>query len=441
MRRLRFPAGLVAGKLVRDVTIEYDAGLITAVVVGEPTDGTALSGIVAASFVNVHSHAFHRVLRGKTHAQGGDFWSWRDLMYRVAGELYPETYRRLAAGVFAEMLGAGITAVGEFHYLHHAMGGQGYSDPNAMALSLAKAAGDAGIRLTLIDACYLSSDVKGSPLRPEQSRFGDGSAAAWADRVRDLAAAVADEPHVRLGVAAHSVRAVPAKDLPSIRGVADELDVPIHVHVSEQPAENEACLAEHGITPVELLVETGVLGPRSTAIHATHLTDRDIELVAASGAGVCLCPTTERDLADGLGRAEDLVAGGIPLSLGTDSNAVVDMFEEARGIELHDRLRTGKRGVHGAASLLDAATRHGATALDWPEIGSLQPGNAADFIVLDPGSFALTGADSLDAVLFAATRNDVTDVYVGGTQTVAHGRHYGGILPETLGGGLAAVAE
>ena len=441
MRRLRFPAGLVGGELVRDVTIEHDSGLITDLVAGEPSEGTAIKGVLAPPFVNGHSHAFHRALRGKSHRQGGDFWSWRDLMYRVAGELYPETYRRLAAGVFAEMLGAGITAVGEFHYLHHAAGGERYTDANAMALALVKAANDAGIRLTLIDTCYLSSDVAGSPLRPEQDRFSDGSVEAWADRVRALADAIADEPNVRLGVAAHSVRAVPAKDLPAVRALADELDVPIHVHVSEQPAENEACLAEHGITPVDLLVETGVLGPMSTAVHATHLTERDVELLAASGAGVCLCPTTERDLADGLGPAEELAASGIPLSLGTDSNAVVDMFEEARGVELHDRLRTGRRGVHKPSALLEAATSGGASAIGWPEIGALEIGSASDFVVLDPGSFALAGADTLDGLLFSATRNDVTDVYVGGTQTVAHRRHYGGILPKTLGGGLAAVAE
>ena len=382
MRRLRFPAGLVDGELVRDVTIEYDSGLITSVMTGEATDGTSLPGIVAPSFVNGHSHAFHRALRGKTHAQGGDFWSWRDLMYRVAGELYPETYRRLAAGVFAEMLAAGITAVGEFHYLHHTAGGERYADPNAMALALVQAADEADIRLTLIDTCYLASDVSGSPLRPEQERFGDASVEAWADRVRSLAAAIADRPQVRLAVAAHSVRAVPAKDLPAIRSLADELDVPIHVHVSEQPAENEACRNEHGITPVELLVETGVLGPRATAVHATHLTDRDVELIAASGAGVCLCPTTERDLADGLGPAHELAANGVHLSLGTDSNAVIDMFEEARGVELHDRLRTGRRGVHSPASLLEAASTHGAEAIGWPEsrcIASRQRGRLRRF--------------------------------------------------------------
>ncbi|NND01564.1 MAG: formimidoylglutamate deiminase [Acidimicrobiia bacterium] len=441
MRRLCFSAGLVGGELVRDVTIEHNAGLITDLVAGEPSHGTSVAGILAPPFVNGHSHAFHRALRGKTHRQGGDFWSWRDMMYRVAGELYPETYRRLAAGVFAEMLGAGITAVGEFHYLHHAAGGERFADPNAMALALVRAASDSGIRLTLIDTCYLSSDVTGSPVGLEQQRFSDGTVEQWTDRVRTLAALVADEPMVRLAVAPHSVRAVPAKDLPSIRAVADELDIPIHVHVSEQPAENEACVEEHGITPVELLVETGVLGPRSTAVHATHLTERDIELLAASGAGVCLCPTTERDLADGLGPAAELQGSGVPLSLGTDSNAVIDMFEEARGVELHDRLRTGRRGVHQGATLLDAATQQGAVSIGWPEIGSLNIGSAADFVVIDPSSFALAGADSLDGILFSATRNDVTDVYVGGTQTVAQRRHFGGILPTTLSGGLAAVTE
>lgn len=441
MRRLRFPSGVVGGRLADDVTVEYDSGVVTGVVAGIPTDGTALSGIVAPGFANAHSHSFHRALRGRTHQSGGDFWSWRDLMYRVANELYPETYRRLASGVFVEMLAAGITAVGEFHYVHHAAGGERYSDPNAMGRALIQAARDAGIRLTLIDTCYLSSDVAGNPLRPEQARFSDGSVEAWAERVRALAESIADEPKVRLAVAAHSVRAVPAKDLPAIRSLGDELGVPIHVHVSEQPAENTACLDEHGITPVELLVETGVLGPNSTAVHATHLSARDIELIAASGAGVCLCPTTERDLADGPGVAVELAAAGVPLSLGTDSNAVIDMFEEARSVEFHDRLRTGRRGCHDPAELWEAAASGSARAIGWPELGRLEEGAPADIVIIDPGSFALAGAETLAGVLFAARRTDVSDVYVRGTQVIAHRRHAGSLGPGTLGGGLAAVLE
>lgn len=444
-RALAKSAWLGGDNLVRNVVLEYDRGSITSITPNAPDNAASLlDGIVIPGLVNVHSHSFHRALRGHTQQQGGDFWSWRDLMYKVASELYPDTLRRLAAGVFAEMVVGGITSVGEFHYLHHAAGGDRYPDGNAMGVALIQAAADAGIRLTIIDTCYLASNVAGAPPSRQQQRFSDGSVEAWSERVRALAGIVADAPNVELAVAAHSVRAVPVKDLPVIRSTADELQAPVHVHLSEQPAENEACLAEHGVTPTELLVDTGVLGPGSTAIHATHLTDRDIELLGASGAAVCLCPTTERDLADGLGPAAELTAAGVELSLGTDSNAVVDLFEEARAIEMHDRLRLGRRGIHSAESLLAAATASGASSIGWPGTGRLEVGAAADFVVLGTDSYALAGL-ALDGptapLLYAATRADVTDVFVGGRQVAAGGRHADAWDPAALAGGLAAVLE
>ena len=227
-------------------------------------------------FANAHSHAFHRALRGRTHEHGGTFWTWRERMYAVAARLDPDSYLALARAAYAEMALAGVTAVGEFHYLHHGPDGRPYADPNAMGHALAQAAADAGIRLTLLDTCYLTADVDGRPVEGVQRRFSDGTADAWAERV----AALRDGPGLRIGVAAHSVRAVPRAALPVVAEAAGGR--PLHVHLSEQPAENAACLAAHGLTPTGLLAAEGLLGPATTAVHATHLTGADIALLGSS---------------------------------------------------------------------------------------------------------------------------------------------------------------
>ena len=443
MKRYRAKAAWLGGhELTPNVVIGVADGAIVAVDAGDSESAaTPLHGVLLPGFVNAHSHAFHRALRGLTHARDGDFWAWRDLMYRVADDLYPDTYRRLAAGAFAEMLTAGFTAVGEFHYLHHAARGEHYPDPNAMGLALAEAAADVGIRLTLIDSLYLTAGVGDESLAPAQERFSDGAPEAWADRVAALVEAVAPLEGVTVAVAAHSVRAVPAHALSVVRRVADEHQLAIHAHVSEQPAENTACNDAYGMTPTMLLSEHGVLGPTTTAVHATHITDGDVELLAATGTGVCMCPTTERDLGDGLGRAADLAAVGVPLSIGSDSNAIVDPFEELRGIEMHDRMRGGIRGVHSGADLMNAGTAGGSHSLGLGA-SALAIGSPADFVVVGLGSYRLAGL-SLDGpvagVVFAATRDDVTDVFVGGRHLVAKKRHTGGWDPAALSGGLAAV--
>src|SRR5690606_8862608 len=233
-------------------------------------------------------------------------------------------------------------------------------DPNAMGAALVEAAAAAGVRLTLLDTCYLAAGVDGAPLTGAQLRFGDGDATGWAERVDRLAP---QPDRWRRGAAVHSVRAVPAEQIPTVAAWAAERDAPLHLHLSEQRAEHEACLAVHRRSPTELLADLGVLGARTTAVHATHVSDLDRTLLGDTGTGVCLCPTTERDLADGIGPARALVDAGAPLSLGTDSHAVVDMFEEARGVELHLRLRDERRGHFRAAELLEAATSAGHRAL------------------------------------------------------------------------------
>ena len=428
------PYAWLGAAVEQDVRVTVANGRITGITPeSEPGDAVRLTGLLLPGMANAHSHAFHRALRSRVQVGSGTFWTWRDMMYTTAGELDPESYFALARAVYAEMALAGITAVGEFHYLHHAPGGARYADPNAMGEALIAAAAEAGIRITLLDTCYLSSGF-GEPPTRQQQRFSDGSAAAWAER----AAALKDGEHVRTGAAVHSVRAVPADQLATVAAWAEERGAPLHVHLSEQPAENEACLAAHGVTPTRLLADHGVLGPRTSAVHATHLTEDDIQLLAGSRSTVCMCPTTERDLADGIGPARQLASLGTPITLGSDSHAVIDPFEEARGLELNERLRSRRRGNWTAAALLRAATEDGHASLGWPDAGRLEAGALADFCTVRLDSVRTTGVPprmGAEAAVFAATAADVADVVVGGRVVVRDGEH------QTVGDIAAALRE
>ncbi|MDH3498525.1 MAG: formimidoylglutamate deiminase [Acidimicrobiia bacterium] len=430
--------------LARDVTIEVAAGRVVGVTTGsDPAGATRLAGVILPGLVSAHSHAFHRALRGKTHNRGGDFWTWRDQMYAVASRLDPAGFRILAAHVFAEMLRAGITTVGEFHYLHHQPDGTPYPEPNAMSHALIDAAAETGIRLTLIDTCYLASAADGTPVTAEQRRFSDGSASRWANRVHQLAETI-DTDRLKLGVAAHSVRAVPAADLPAVAQLARDLSCPIHIHVSEQRSENDESLALHGISPTRLLEETGVLGPSATAVHATHMVDGDLDVLAASGSTVCLCPTTERDLGDGIGPAAEFRAAGVPISLGSDSNAVVDLFEEARAMELDDRLRLEQRGVHAPHELMVHATTDGLASLGWGTHTPFGMGAPADFVSLDTDCDPAAGYDHRDGIgglLFSSSRGNVRDVVVGGTLVVKAGHNLSGHGPSGLAAEIRRVTS
>jgi formiminoglutamate deiminase len=405
------------------VLVAVEGERIAAVTAGvDPPGGAArLGGVTIPGMANGHSHAFHRALRGRTHRGRGDFWSWRELMYRVAGALDPDRYLELATAAYAEMALAGITAVGEFHYLHHDPAGRPYADPNLMGESLAEAAVRAGVRLTLIDTCYLRAGLDGQPLAGPQVRFGDGDADAWAER----AGALRDRPGLRVAAGIHSVRAVDPAAMATVAAWAAERQAPLHLHLSEQRAENEACLAATGRTPAALAESAGVLGPRTTAVHATHLTAEDTGLLGATRTTACICPTTERDLADGVGPARALADAGSPLCLGSDSHAVVDLFEEARAVELDERLATGRRGHHQPPDLLGAATGSGMDALGW-DAGRLAPGRLADLVTVGLDSVRLAGArpaDAVDQLVFAATAADVTSVVVSGRQVVRDGQH------------------
>ncbi len=435
----------LGGPTVAEAVLVVTSGdRITSVSAGEFRAGvpgvTQLRGLTLPGLANVHSHAFHRALRGRTQAEQGTFWTWRDQMYAVADRLDPDSYFALARASYAEMVLAGITCVGEFHYLHHGGSGTPYADPNAMGTVLVQAAREAGLRLTLLDTCYLAGGI-GAPLDGVQTRFGDGSADSWAQRTSSLRDTFADAPDVRVGAAVHSVRGVPAEAIGTVAAWAAAHDAPLHVHLSEQVAENDACLAAYGRTPTQVLADAGALGPRSTAVHATHLSAGDVSLLGGSGTGVCFCPTTERDLADGIGPARELVDRGSPLSLGSDSHAVVDLFEEARAVELDERLSTRRRGHFTAADLLTAATRSGHDALGWPEAGVIAAGGYADLVTVRLDSVRTAGSGATpETAVFAATAADVSHVVASGRVVVRDGVHAGiGDVGRALANSIEAV--
>jgi formiminoglutamate deiminase len=411
----------LSGGPVGDVRIGVADGRITAVTAGaaKGSDDRALRGLTLPGFANTHSHAFHRALRGRTHDGGGTFWTWRERMYEVAGRLDPDSYLALARATFAEMALAGVASVGEFHYLHHAPGGARYADPNAMGAALIQAAGDAGIRITLLDTCYLSGGLGADgplALAAHQRRFGDVDADAWAERV----AALEPPAHARVGAAIHSVRAVPRDQMPIV--VAAAHGRPLHVHVSEQPAENDQCLAVYGVTPTGLLADVGALGPLTTAVHATHLIAADIADLGSSATSVSICPTTERDLADGIGPARALRDAGSPITLGSDQHAVIDPLEEARALEMDERLGTRQRGRFSPDELVRALTDDGQRSLGWPDAGRIEPGARADFTTIRLDSVRTAGSVPRQAI-FAATAADVHSLVVDGRVIVEDGRH------------------
>lgn len=407
------------------------AGFVTHITTGSsPEPGDLVLRTAVPGAANAHSHAFHRALRGRTHGGGGDFWTWRELMYRTASRLTPARYRSLASAVFAEMLAAGFTVVGEFHYVHHQPGGAPY--PHEMELAIAEAAADVGIRLTLLDTAYLSGGI-GEPLSAEQTRFGDGSAQAYLRRWHELSALLPG-----LGAAIHSVRAVSADD---IRAVVDGLpdDVPLHIHLSEQPKENEASIAAYGLTPTGLLAREGVLSPRVTAVHATHLTDDDIRTLGAAEVSVVMCPTTEGDLGDGIGPARELLDAGASIAIGSDQNAVVDPLLEIRGLEMHERLRSLRRGRFSLPELGVAMSTGGYRSLS--RRPPLSVGGPLDLVELDTRSVRTIGAEP-DQLILCATAADVSRVVVGGRLVASGGALTDGRLPaDMLAEALEEVSE
>lgn len=391
-----------------------DAGVVTSESAGvESPDGALALETAAPGFADAHSHAFHRALRGRTH-EFGSFWTWRELMYRAAGRLTPDAYRELATAVFAEMALAGWTSVGEFHYVHHRPDGTPYPE-HAMEVALADAAEAAGIRLVLLDTCYLAGGI-GVALSEEQRCFGDGGIGGWLERWHALREALADRsPRVTLGAALHSVRAVP-RDALAVAARELPASVPLHIHLSEQPAENADCVAAYGLTPTGLLAAEGVLSPRVSVVHATHLTADDIRTLADAGATAVFCPTTEADLGDGIGPARELMDAGVRLAVGSDQNAVVDPLLELRGLEAGERLRSLRRGRIAPGELWRIGSDHGYSALGLGAPARL--GGPLDLVELDAGSVRTAGG-AIEQLPLTATAADVRRTIVGG-RVISH---------------------
>ena len=328
--------------------------------------------------VNAHSHAFQRDLRGRAEGDG-DFWTWRDEMYRLATGLDPDGMHDVAKRAYAEMLNAGYGAVGEFHYVHHQPDGTPYDDPNEMAIAVAEAAVEVGIQIVLLPAAYNRGGYDRPPDKG-QLRFCDEHVETFLERVDALRDKAAAWPHARVGVAAHSVRAVPAQWLEAIATYADANGLVRHVHAHEQRKELEETQAEHGCTPIDLLHRTGFLGPATSVIHGTHVSDRDVERLAESDTLVVACPTTEGNLGDGFLPAMRYREAGVRLAIGSDSQARIDPFEETRELETIARRESeSRRGLIATTpdqDLWREIARNGAASL------GLAP-NAAGEIELD----------------------------------------------------------
>ncbi len=404
-----------------------------------PLPGKAL----LPGMVNAHSHTFQRLIRGRSESRAGNgdtFWTWREAMYRAAATLSPEEIYVVARMTFLEMLRAGITTVGEFHYVHRTPAGAAYDDPNLLAKQVVDAALSVGMRIGLLRSAYLRAGY-GLPPHPGQRRFYETAeeylrnAEALQGWLKHLH--VAGVPDAWLGVAPHSIRAVPLRELREIAAWAERENLPLHMHVAEQPAELRACEAEYGRTPVALLVDQGLLSSRFVGVHSIHITGDEVRAMGSAGAMICACPTTERNLGDGIVDARQAAEQGVRFAFGTDSQAQIDLLEDARALDYHLRLVTGERAVlDGIASLGGPArdmsqrlfryTTQGGAAAVGLEGGTLEPGKPADFFTVDLNDLSIAGSDAADLlalIVFGMARGAIADVAVGGRMVVRDGWH------------------
>jgi formimidoylglutamate deiminase len=376
---------------------------------GPVTNGERLPGrALAPGFVNAHSHAFQRGLRGRVERvehPHDDFWSWRERMYSVAEDLDPVSIREVSEKCYREMLSAGYTSVAEFHYVHHRPDGEPYEDSNALAKAVAQAAEDVGIRLMLLPVAYARGGIP---------RFRDAEVERFLERVEALRGWAKTRPLLKIGVAAHSVRAVPRGWLERIGEYASRTALPLHIHANEQPREIEECQEEHGTRPIELLAATGFLGPSSVVVHATHADEHELGLLAEHGSWVCACPTTEGNLGDGFLPARAIIDLGIGLCVGSDSHVRLDPFEELREIETNSRRLSGRRNVlipPGEDSPTPWLLRAG-----WQREG-LKTGDPADFVEIDlrhPAISDVAEEDLPSALVFGAGSGVVAAAWVAG---------------------------
>ncbi|MGV3620835.1 MAG: formimidoylglutamate deiminase [Archangium sp.] len=433
--RFRPDAVVVGGVLQRGVSLLIsDDGVVlpSDANVRDVVDVPMPGRLVVPGFVNGHSHAFQRVLRGRTEflAKGherDDFWSWREAMYAAATALSPEQLYDVSRQCFLEMALAGVTTVGEFHYVHHQPDGTPYDDVQLLARQVIAAARDVGLRIVLLRVGYARAGFGLAP-NPRQKRFIEPDVETYLARTNELAQLTRHDPLVTVGLAPHSVRAVPRSWLSTI--AREWTQGPLHMHVSEQPAELRACEAEYGMTPVKLLESEGLLSERFTAVHAIHLHDAEVAALGAAKSVVCACPSTERNLGDGIVKADELLAAGAHVSLGTDSHAHIGLLEEAQMLEGHLRLLRLRRNVLDpgqgapdgvAARLLTSLTLAGDRSLGLSPC-TLAPGSRADFVSLDLQHPTVLGVNDT-RVLMGAPSSAVRDVVVGGRTIVRDGRH------------------
>ncbi len=442
--RLFAERALLPDGWARDVLLTIDsAGTIAAAQADQPAgDAPRAKGPVLPGMPNLHSHAFQRAMAGLGERAGGkgasgaddSFWTWRRVMYDFVARLTPEQVEAIATQLYVEMLKAGYTAVGEFHYLHHDSDGEPYADRAEMARRIAAAARGSGIGLTLLPVLYGFGGFGGTAAGEGQRRFLNAPEALLSI-VETLAAAHAGDGQVRLGLALHSLRAVTPETLAAaVAGLtASDGEAPIHIHVAEQTKEVEDCLAWSGKRPVQWLLDSVDLDERWCLVHATHMTDSETAGLAGSGAVAGLCPTTEANLGDGLFPAPDYLAAGGAFGIGSDSHISVSPVEELRWLEYGQRLRSRRRNLLSdgpdrpsvGARLYDLALAGGAQAMGRP-IGRLAPGQRADLLVLDAEAPALFGREDdllVDALVFSGNDNPIRDVMVGGRWLVEAGRH------------------
>jgi formimidoylglutamate deiminase len=413
------------GRVQKGAALTVRAGVVEAV--GEPAAGAVVVPLpgraLLPGMVSAHSHAFQRAIRGRTEhreTSRDDFWTWREAMYAAAERLDAGDLYRVSKFCFLEMARAGLTAVGEFHYLHRDPAGKAYADPNELDLAVARAAQEVGLRVVLLRVAYARSGF-GLAQNPRQKRFIESSPDEYLRNLHGLA------KQVPVGAAPHSVRACPAEWIREIAAEARRQDWVLHLHVSEQPGEVEQCKAEHGTTPALLLEKLGAVHDRMTAVHAVHLTPEEISLLGKARANVCACPTTERNLGDGILRADKLLAARVALCVGSDSEVQLSPLEDARQLEYHLRLADLQRAILDTepagpgglgAKLYGIASAGGMRSLGL-QGGSLQPGEPADFVEVDLDDPSIAGAnldDLMANVVFSLERTALRGTYVAGSK-------------------------
>lgn len=427
---------LVEGQFVSAAGLLVDDDGRVAVIIRDTESETSANKVampgkaLLPGLVNAHSHSFQRLIRGRSETRGDNFWSWRNVMYAAAASLTPEDVYDVSRMAFLEMALAGITTVGEFHYVHRQPDGSAYADPNEMAHRVIAAARSVGLRIALLRSAYFRSGYD-LPPDPGQVRFIE-QPDEYLSNADSLRTHIGVSSDAWMGAAPHSIRAVPIEEIERISQWAKANHLVLHLHASEQRGELEACRAEYGTTPVSLLAKRGILDSRTTLIHAVHVDEAELDTIAETNATICACPTTERNLGDGIVRARDAAERGIRFAFGTDSQTQIDLLEDARALEYHLRLQAEQRllldqidGVTLAQRVFAYASRGGAESLR-ANSGTLAPGESADFFTVDLNDPAIAGTAPehlLSAIVFTQQRAGIRDVFVKGTPIVRDGRH------------------